>query len=109
MWENILITILAFLISGIPLFIAVNLLGGKTGILKTAIVLFLSGLIVAAVQSYVDTLGGLVAFIVMIFLYKEAFRLGWLGAFFAWLLQFVILAIIAIIFLVFGISWLAGF
>ena len=108
MWEQILITIVAFLLSGIPLYLAVKLLGGKTGILKTAIVLFVSGLIVAAIKNYVDTLGALLAFIVMIWIYKESFKLGWFGAFFAWLLQFVMLAIIVIVFLLFGFSWFAA-
>jgi hypothetical protein len=37
--------------------------------------------------------GGLLAFIMLIWIYHEIFRLKWFKAFLAWLLQFVFIAI----------------
>lgn len=104
---EIIILLVAFLISGIPLYIAVNLLGGKTSLLKTSIVLFLSGILFSAITNYFNYFGGLIAFILMIWLYREAFRLKWFKAFLAWLLQFVVLAIFIIIFILLGVPLLS--
>ncbi len=86
------IMLLAFILSSLPLYFAVKFLGGKTSLLKTMLVTFLTGLIVAAVKSQFR-LGWLIAFFILIWIYHEVFRLKWLKAVIAWVLQFVFIAI----------------
>ena len=92
-----LISLVAFILSALPLYFAVKFLGGKTSLLKTMLVVILGGIVVTAIRSYFKILGGLIAFIVLIWIYREMFRLKWIKAFLAWLLQFVFLAIFYII------------
>jgi hypothetical protein len=85
--------ILAFVISALPLYLAVKLLGGKTTILNTIFVNLISGLAVFAVNYFFKAGVAIVAFIIVIWIYHEFFRLKWIKAFVAWLLQFVFIAI----------------
>ncbi|MBD3164249.1 hypothetical protein GF323_03550 [Candidatus Woesearchaeota archaeon] len=90
---KVLITVTVFIISAVPLHLAVRLLKGKTYLLKTAFITFLAGLIIGAIQYTFETFGGLLAFIVLIWIYHESFRLKWWKAFLAWILQFVFVAV----------------
>lgn len=94
MIADIIIWIIVFLVSAIPLHISVKLLGGRTSLLKTALIAFLAGIITVAIENYFSIFGSIFAFIVLIWIYHEAFRLKWLKSFFAWILQFVVIAII---------------
>jgi hypothetical protein len=69
------------------------MLGGKTGILKTMIVAFITGIIVSAIQSGFHIMGGFVSFILLIWIYHEMFRLGWFRAFLTWVLQLIFIVI----------------
>lgn len=93
-----------FMLSSLPLHFSVKLLGGKTSILKTMLVVFVSGIIVTAIQNYVQLIGGLIAFLVLIWIYHEIFRLKWFKAFAAWLLQFVFIVIIYLLAAIFLVS-----
>jgi hypothetical protein len=88
-----IVVLLAFIISALPLYFAVKFLGGKTSLIKTAFVTFISGVIVSGIQYRFKTFGGLIAFFVLIWIYHEVFRLNWSKSFLAWLLQFVFIAI----------------
>jgi hypothetical protein len=90
------IILLAFMISSLPLYFAVKALGGKTSLLKTMLVTFLSGIIFTAIKSQFR-LGLIIAFFVLIWIYHEVFRLKWFKAFIAWVLQFVFIAIFYVI------------
>lgn len=92
-----LILILVFLISAIPLYLSVKFLGGKTTLLKTALVSLLAAIVVAVVNNYFKVFGGIIAFILMIWIYREMFKLKWIKALLAWALQFVILFILIVI------------
>ncbi len=87
----------AIIISALPLYLAVKALGGKTSILKTFLINIIGGLAVSLVNYFFETWGGILAFIVLLFIYMWAFKLGPIRAFFAWLLQFVIVAVLYII------------
>jgi len=105
------ILVIIFLLSAVPLYLAVKLLGGKTTLLKTAFITLVSGIIVVAIEQFFRIWGGLIAFIVLIWIYHEAFRLKWFKAFLAWILQFIILvlfywAALALGFTLIGISFL---
>ena len=100
------IIILAFLLSALPLYLAIKFLKGKTTLLKTAFVSLLAGIAVAAIQQAFRFWGSLIAFIILIWIYHEAFRLKWFKAFLAWILQFVFLALLYLIALAMGITLL---
>lgn len=91
---SILVKILIFIISAIPLYIAVKFLGGKTTILRTAIIAFLSGIAVSLIQEFFKTFGAIIAFIFLIWVYHEAFKLKWWKAFVAWFLQFIVIGLL---------------
>ena len=101
----LLVIISAFIISALPLYFAVKVMGGKTSLFKTIFINLISGLIVGAVKYVFKTWGALIAFIFLIWIYHESFRLKWFKAFFAWILQFVFVAIFYFILLaLFGVS-----
>jgi len=83
------VLIVIFLISALPLYFAVRLLKGRTTLFKTAIITFISGIIVSVVNYLFKTWGALIAFILLIWIYHETFRLKWHKAFLAWILQLV--------------------
>lgn len=106
----ILITAIVFIVSGIPLHLAVKLFGGDTSLLKTALIVALSGIVVGIVRSVAGVYGGILSFIVLIWIYKVSFDLGWISTLLAWISQFVILVmIVLVIFLMLGASTLASF
>jgi len=95
---NILLTILIFIISSIPLNIAVKILGGRTNLLKTALISLIAGIIIGFIPY------AIIGFIILIWIYHEVFRLKWFKAFFAWLLQFIIIGIFYFILALLGIA-----
>ena len=99
------IFLIVFLITTLPLYFAVNMLGGKTGIIKTFLVVLVSGILMTVIREFFTTWGWIIAFIFLIWFYHELFRLKWWKALVAWLLQFVFLfMILAIIALITGIT-----
>lgn len=111
-WELIWFLVI-LIISAIPLNIAVKLLGGRSSILKVIFANILAGILAFFIEMF---LGGgfwisVLIFIAMLLVYKSMFEMGWIRSFLAWLLQFVIIAIIMIILALLGIgfAWFAFF
>lgn len=104
-----LLDVLVFVLSSLPLYFAVRFLGGKTGIVKAVLVNFVVGLLVSVIRDRFALLGGLLAFVIMVWIYHEIFRLRWIKAFLVWLVQIVIIALFYLILaLIFGLTILAG-
>ena len=103
-----LILVVIFLISALPLYFAVKLLNGKTTLFKTAVITFISGIIVSVVNFFFKTWGALIAFVLLIWIYHDVFRLKWHKAFLAWVLQLAFIIAFRYIFgfitMLFGIS-----
>lgn len=93
---TVIVTIIVFLLSALPLYFAVKFLGGKTTLFKTALVTFISGIVVSAIKAQFK-FGWLLAFFILIWIYHEIFRLKWMKAFIAWILQFIFIAVIYVI------------
>ncbi|MBR9690943.1 hypothetical protein GOV08_04635 [Candidatus Woesearchaeota archaeon] len=93
----VLIFLLAMIISALPLYFAVKLFGGKATILKVLFVNLIAGIVIGSIKLAIGLFGGLLAFIVLLLIYKYMFGLGFLRAFFVWIMQFVIAAILLII------------
>jgi len=98
---RIIIISLIFVISSLPLYFAIKALGGKTSFLKAILITIVSGIIVSAIEFRFQVWGGLIAFLILVVIYREAFRLKWWKAFFVWFLQlvFIVLFYLLLIFL----------
>lgn len=96
-----LLIILTLVISALPLYFAVKLVGGEAGIVKVILInLLLSFASVGAIH-FISIFAGIFMLIATLFLYKIAFKLSFLRAFIAWFLQyvFVLIAIMVVLFL----------
>jgi len=100
---GIFVVFISFVLSALPLYFAVKFLGGKTGIIKTIFIMVLSGFIISAIQFRYNLFGGILAFLVLVWIYHEAFRLKWWKAFFVWIVQFMFVLLLSFLFsLIFG-------
>jgi hypothetical protein len=105
---DILITLIGFIISSLPLYFSAKLMGSKTSFVKTLFVAFITGIIISAIQIKFKVFGSIIAFFILIWIYHEVFRLKWLKAFFAWALQFIFVAMFYLIAYFFGFA-VSGF
>ena len=94
---KILLWFIIILFSSIPLYLAARLLGGRTGIIKVIFVNFIAGIIIPLIKEKISFLGGIIAFIVLLLIYKVLFRVGWIRALLIWIVQFIIIALIALV------------
>jgi len=108
------IMFIIIVLSAVPLYLAVKFLGGRATILKVIIVNIIAGIAVPAVKFLVGlylvgkgTYAGIIAFLFMLLVYKIFFRLGWIRAFLAWILQFVVIAAFIFITALMGFSVIA--
>ena len=97
---NILIIIIVLLVSALPLYFVVKLLGGHSTILKVFLVNFLAAGISLVLTVYVQSFVGLFSFMLTLIIYKIIFDLSLLRAFFAWILQYVIAVILIVLFII---------
>ncbi len=95
---GILAVVVIIIISALPLYFAVKFLGGKATIFKVLMV----NLIVGIVGAVLDV--PVVGFVLLLFVYKEVFKLSWFSAFFAWILQFVVALALVIGAVAFGVA-----
>lgn len=100
----LLVTLALFLISALPLYFAVKVLGGKAGLFGVLFTNLLVAIVSFIINFLFDTWGGLFAFVLMIWIYKEFFELGWLRALLAWLLQFVFAVLILLLLSLLGVT-----
>lgn len=105
--KTILLIFAIYFISAIPLYFAVLFFRGKTSILKVAIINMIVAIITIAVKLSFDRWEGLLAFVIMLLMYRTFFRLSFIKALLAWLLQFVVAAFLIMLFT--GIGWLTLF
>lgn len=94
----------AFIIAALPLHLAVSMLGGKSSILKVILVNIIVGILVAIIYSFLPY-ASIIAFIVVLWVYREMFRLKWFKAFLAWIIQGTLTFLFIIILgMIFGVS-----
>ncbi len=103
---KILLLVIVFAISSIPLFLAVKALKGKTEFKEVIVVNILSAVFISIVNQIFFVWGGLISFVFVIFLYKGVFDLTWWKAILSWFLQFIIAAIL--IFVILAIQFAFG-
>ena len=106
-----LVIVIIFIISALPLHFAVKLLRGKTDLFKTIMVSIIAALIITALRQAFPIFGPVIAFLLLVWIYHELFRLKWWKAFLVWLVQLVIILLFSFLVGMFyaaslGISWL---
>ena len=103
---TVLITLLIIIISALPLHLAVVFLGGRSSILKAFLVMLVVGVLSAVIVA-IFPFGVLIAWIFMIWIFHEMFRLKWIKAVIAWVLWLVFIFLMTFILALFGISFAA--
>lgn len=93
---GIVALIFILIISALPLYFAVKILGGDASVFKVLFVNLVVGIIGIVVNSH------LIVFLMLIFVYKMMFRLSWIAAFLAWILQFVIALVLVALAIILG-------
>lgn len=101
---GLLILLAVMLVAAIPLTIAVKLMGGEASLMKVVFANILVGVIVYGVKFLFASIPGFVSFVLMLFIYKVMFKLGWLKTFFAWLLQIVVIIILTAVLTLLGVA-----
>ena len=103
----ILAVLAAIIISALPLYFAVKMLGGDVSILKVFITNILVGFASAFLVSSFG-FGSLFVLLIVIVLYSVIFKMGLIRSFLAWLIQYVVAALLVFLAaLIFGISLIA--
>ena len=96
---RVIIFLIIFAISSIPLYLAVKALKGKTTFAEVIMVNLIAAIIISILNTFLSIWGGIIPFILVIFIYKVVFELSWWKSLLAWFLQFVI--VIILLFIVF--------
>lgn len=98
-----LLLLFLFLLSVLPLHLAVKIFGGRTNIFKTFLVVLLTG-VVFSIISVLFPFGTIIAFILILWLYTELFRLSWISALLVWILQFFFVALLFFLLVLLGLN-----
>jgi hypothetical protein len=94
---NLILWIVIMAIIALPVNIAVRSLGGKSTLLKVMIVHFIFGILVYILQSIIGSFSGIFLFLLLIFVYKYSFRMGWIGAMLAYFISLLIVVVFILI------------
>ena len=93
MASNFIYLLLTYVVSAIPLNIAVKLLEGKSSWFKAILANVIVAVISYVISMKIGSFSGTITFIALLFVYKMMFNIGWFRAFIAWALQGIIIAI----------------
>ncbi len=90
---SIIILIFILIISSLPLYFAVSLLGGRASILNSLIVMLIASVLGIVMQIIFPVFGPFIGWVLLIWAFHEIFRLKWLKAILAWILWIVFIVI----------------
>ena len=91
-----IILLLVLIITSLPLYFSVKLLGGKTTLFIAMMVNLASGVLFFLISKTLPY-GMIIGFVVLLFVYGLSFRLGWIRALLVWLMQSVLLFIFVVV------------
>lgn len=96
-----LLLIVALIISVLPLYFAVKLVKGESGIVKIILISLLLSFASVGAARFIGIFAGLFMLIAALFVYKLAFKISLPRVFIAWVLQyvFVFIAVMLVLFL----------
>jgi hypothetical protein len=98
---------IVFVVGVLPLYLIVRIFGGNITLLKALGIKIVAAIVSILLALVLGSLGPLIIAIVMILIYKAAFNLSILKAFFAWLLEGIVMAVIVFLLVFLGIVALA--
>jgi len=94
MLEGLLWKILLLILTAIPLYLAVSLLGGKASLINAILVNIVTGILTSFLRGEYNFLGLIMGFFITMWIYREVFRLIWIKAFFVFILQAIIMFLV---------------
>ena len=98
-----IILAVVFVVSVLPLYLIVRIFGGNITLLKALGIKIVAAIVGILLALFLGSLGPLIIAIVMILIYKAAFDLSMIKAFFAWLLEGIVMALIVFLLVFFGV------
>ncbi|MBW2997455.1 hypothetical protein KY349_03910 [Candidatus Woesearchaeota archaeon] len=99
---------IVFVVGVLPLYLIVRIFGGNITLLKALGIKIVAAIVSILLALFLGSLGPLIIAIVMILIYKAAFNLSILKAFFAWLLEGIVMAAIVFLLVFFGLITLSA-
>src|SRR3989339_1462294 len=84
-----LLVIIALILSALPLYFAVKLVGGEAGIVKVILIGLLLSLASFGAANFIGNFAGIFMLIITLFIYQIAFKISLIKAFIAWIMQYV--------------------
>lgn len=96
-WLSSVILIGVFVLSALPLHRAVKIMKGKTDFFKTLIVTFAAGVFIGTITGFFQVIGGLISFVLLIWIYHFSFKLKWHKAVMVWVLHLLFVVFSSII------------
>lgn len=102
---TILIVFLLIVISSLPLYLAANLFGGKTTILKTFFVMILVSILTIFAQAIFRIYGTIIAFVLVLIVFKELFHLSLGKAILVWIFWLIFIVLFTYLFSILGLSF----
>jgi|TARA_B100002003_G_C13885651_1_gene432134 hypothetical protein len=101
---NALLVIIVLIISALPLYLAVNFVGGEAGKVKILLISLVLSFASLGATRFIGLVAGLVMLIGTLVVYKLAFKISLLKAFMVWVLQYVFVFIaVVLVMLVLGV------
>ncbi|MBU0979647.1 MAG: hypothetical protein KJ709_02485 [Nanoarchaeota archaeon] len=100
---RIIVYVLLAVVSALPLYLAVNILGKRTSLLKVFLVNILVAVVFASVQSWFLTWGWILGIIVLLLVYKVMFDIGWIRALLVWVVQMLFIVLFSLALMLLGI------
>ncbi|MEC8221160.1 MAG: hypothetical protein VX028_03735, partial [Nanoarchaeota archaeon] len=101
---NLLVFTMLIIFSTLPLYVSVKILGGKTSLLKTFLVMLIIAIVSAVLKLFLPNLGTLIAWVVLIWIFHEIFRLKYYKAIIVWILWIFFVFILTFILSLFGLE-----
>lgn len=107
----LLILFIVIIISALPLYLAVSLLGGRASILNSFLVMIAIGFITVFSQIIFPFFGVIITFLLGVLLFREVFRLKWIKAFLLWIVWFLMIILLSMVFsfFTFGLAFFSFF
>lgn len=96
-----LLVLFVLVLSALPLYFAVKLIGGEAGIVRIILMSLILSFASFGAANFIGVFAGVFMMFATLFVYTVAFRISFLKAFIAWILQyvFVFIAIMVVLFL----------
>ena len=105
--SHLLLYILILLVSSLPLYFAVKFLGGQVSLIEVMIVNVIAGGLPTLIALFFSDFIGLLSFLAIILVYMFFFKITFIRALIAWVLQYILIVLALVLFGGFVVTGLA--